>query len=220
MKLFTAVIFKAVLPLSGVERNCSLQAFYQIPPPSHLFHSTLRCSKMKLLHGPFKISKTKCWCYLNRSAILRPNHIPPFHQWSLQGVQSRLPETDIAPHIHCDHTSSTERSHQHIRLWNLGQPAGVRRHRHWPADQKYVGKRRHDELEKSSIVKEGSHARVFPGSTFWPWLIVSVWCLPWEVAHFGFLRQFLFFSIKADINTVYSIVIHNKFNDTENHSLK
>lgn len=142
--VFTAVIFKAVLPLSGVERNCSLQAFHQITQPSPC-HSTLRYSKKKLLHEPFKISKTKCWCYLNRSAILRPNHIPPFHQWSLQGVQSCLPETDVPTHIHCDHASSTEGSHQHIRLWNLGQPAGVRRHRHWPANQKYVGKCRQSE---------------------------------------------------------------------------
>lgn len=61
-KLFTGDIFKVVLPLSGAERNYRLQAFQLIYPIIE------------------DIQERRCLCYLHRSAILRPDHVPPFHQ--------------------------------------------------------------------------------------------------------------------------------------------
>ncbi len=142
--------------------------------------------------------ETKLWYYLYRSAILCPNHIPPFHQRSLQAVQSCLPEPDVPTHVHRDHASRTESSYEHIRLWHLGQPAGVRRHRHWSANRKYVETQslgRNDQKDIKTFTQYNistslkmcklccqkvTRARVSPGSTWWPWLCVfEFWCLLW-----------------------------------------
>lgn len=137
--VFTVVIFKVVLPLSGVERNCKLKVFLFITQSSHLCDTTLIWN-----------SQTKLWYYLYSSAILCPNHIPPFHQWSLQGVQSCLPEPYVPTHIHSDHTSRTERSYYHIGLWHFGQPTGVRWYRHWPANHKNIGKSIRELIKRAS----------------------------------------------------------------------
>lgn len=143
------------MPLSGVQRNCKLQVFlfitHSLSITYSLWYNTQvsnkkkrgkKCFLMKHLRFPNNFNQwfQKQSFYLYRSAILCPNHIPPFHQWSLQVVQSCLPEPHVSTHIYGDYASGTQRSYYHIRLWHFGQPVGVRRNRHWPVDHKCVGK--------------------------------------------------------------------------------